>query len=77
MTQVTVQEAKMNLEALLELVLKGEEVIIEWQGETPIQLVRAEKVTEKGRRIGGVPDLVVYMADDFNEPLDDFAEYME
>ena len=28
------------------------------------------------RKFGGMKGLVVYMADDFNEPLDDFAEYM-
>jgi hypothetical protein len=26
--------------------------------------------------IGSMPNLVKYMADDFNEPLDDFKEYM-
>ena len=26
--------------------------------------------------VGSMPDLVKYMADDFNEPLDDFKDYM-
>lgn len=28
------------------------------------------------RRAGVLPQLVAYMADDFNEPLDDFQDYM-
>jgi len=28
------------------------------------------------RRIGGAEGVVLFMADDFNAPLEDFAEYM-
>ncbi len=31
---------------------------------------------KKRNLVGSMPDLVVYMADDFNDPLDDFKEYM-
>ena len=31
---------------------------------------------EKRRLVGSMKGLVTYMADDFNEPLDDFKDYM-
>ena len=31
---------------------------------------------QKRGLVGSMPDLVKYMADDFNEPLEDFKDYM-
>lgn len=36
----------------------------------------AERATEKSRTLGGAEGLLTYMADDFDEPLDDFRDYM-
>lgn len=36
----------------------------------------SSKKTKKERFIGSMKGALVYMADDFNEPLDDFKDYM-
>ncbi|ADN03041.1 type II toxin-antitoxin system Phd/YefM family antitoxin [Spirochaeta thermophila] len=68
--------AKM-FEELLERALKGEDVVI--TDEEKIPLVRFVPVqgVRSDRVLDGAKGLIVYMSDDFNEPLDDiFAEYV-
>lgn len=75
MTQVTIHEAKTHLSKLIQMVLDGEEVIIAKRDKPLVKLV----VIAEGkpvRRLGMYPDLVKYIADDFDEPLAEFAEYM-
>lgn len=74
--QVNIHEAKTNLSKLIQEALEGKEVIIA-RGNQP--LVRLEVLREARplRKIGQVKDLVLYMADDFGAPLDDFREYTE
>ena len=36
----------------------------------------AERATEQPRTLGGAESLLIFMADDFDEPLDDFRDYM-
>lgn len=76
MTQVTIHEAKTHLSRLIQLALDGEEVIIAKGKQPMVKLVVVPEMRTE-RRLGDCPDLVTYMAEDFNEPLDDFAEYME
>jgi hypothetical protein len=40
-------------------------------------LSQQEPQTTSASPFGLFPGIVLYMADDFNEPLDDFKEYME
>ncbi len=47
-------------------------VVIEIKGKTGEK--RAEK--PKQRTFGSAKGLIKYMSDDFDEPLEDFAEYM-
>jgi len=35
-----------------------------------------EKKKDKNRKLGTMPGLITYMAPDFDEPLDDFKDYM-
>ncbi|MBN2420585.1 MAG: type II toxin-antitoxin system Phd/YefM family antitoxin [Deltaproteobacteria bacterium] len=74
--QVNIHEAKTQLSKLIQAAIEGKEVIIA-RGNKPI--VRLEVLSEaKGeRKIGNVKDLLVFMANDFDEPLDDFKEYMK
>ena len=76
MKQVTIHEAKTHLSRLIQAALNGEEIIIA-KGSKP--LVRLDVLAEarRQRHIGGEPDLVISMGDDFNAPLSDFSEYME
>ncbi len=74
--QVNIHEAKTQLSKLIQAALNGKQVIIA-RGNKPI--VRLEVLPEaRGKRkIGNAKGLVLKMADDFDEPIDDFREYME
>ena len=73
-TEVTMHEAKTHFSKLVRLVEAGEEVIVR-RGKDPVaKLVPYEKparVSARGSMKGRI-----WMADDWDEPLDDFAEYM-
>jgi prevent-host-death family protein len=76
MTQATIHQAKTHLSKLIRKALDGEEVIIAKRDKP---LVRLEKVRPKKaqRKLGWGKGLVTYVAPDFDEPLEDFAAYME
>jgi antitoxin (DNA-binding transcriptional repressor) of toxin-antitoxin stability system len=73
MTQVTIHEAKTHLSKLIQLALAGEEVVIT-KGKQPMVKLVVMPQMRKERRIGGAKDVILKIADDFDEPLDDFAE---
>lgn len=75
MLQVNVHEAKTNLSKLIQKVVDGEEVVIA-KGNLPIiKLVLIENLKPQ-RRLGTAKGKVK-IADDFDEPLEDFKEYMQ
>ena len=76
MTQATIHQAKTHLSKLIRKALDGEEVIIAKRDKP---LVRLEAVHSKKskRMLGSGKGLVTYIAPDFDESLEDFAEYME
>ena len=74
MKQVTIHEAKTHLSRLIREVLAGEEVIIA-RGATPVVRIIPLEREGKARRFGALADTVLYVAEDFDAPLDDFAEY--
>ncbi len=41
-----------------------------------IEVEKPEKSTKPKRRFGSMKGLVVHIADDFNEPLEDFEDHM-
>lgn len=73
--QLNIYEAKAKLSRLIERAMKGEEVIIA-KGNKP--LVRLQPLPEAGsqRQLGGCKGYVLSVADDFDEPLEDFKDYM-
>lgn len=75
MSQVDIAEAKAKLQELLEIALNGEEVVITKDNHPVVKLV---PVADKPRRqFGSMKDLI-WVADDFDEPLtEEFKEYME
>ena len=75
MTQVTIHEAKTQLSKLIQMVLAGEEVIIAKRDKPLVKLVMIEAEKPK-RQLGMYPNAILYIADDFDEPLEEFAEYM-
>lgn len=72
---ITVEEAQATLKDLIGKLAPGEEVVIT-ENERPVaKLVSADKPKE--RQLGTMKGTVLYMAPDFDAPLDDFKEYME
>ena len=62
-----------RIEQLTEEQLKRLQVIVDQEFKDDSN----KKVRLKQRNLfGSMPGLVKYMADDFNEPLDDFKDYM-
>jgi antitoxin (DNA-binding transcriptional repressor) of toxin-antitoxin stability system len=75
MSAVTLEEAKANLGALIERLAPGEEFLIVDQGRPLAQVKKAERSSwpcKAGSAAGKI-----HFAPDFDEPLDDFREYME
>ena len=75
MLQVNVHEAKTHLSKLIQKVVDGEEVIIARGNQPIIKLVLIEKLKPK-RRLGTAKGKIK-ISDDFDEPLEDFEEYMQ
>jgi len=73
--QVTIHEAKTHLSRLIRKVLAGEEVIIA-RGKKPLVKLVVLEEEPAGRQLGGAEGMVLYIADDFDEPLEDFKDYM-
>ncbi|EFK05916.1 toxin-antitoxin system, antitoxin component, PHD family [delta proteobacterium NaphS2] len=74
--QVNIHEAKTQLSKLIQEALKGKEVIIA-KGNKPIVRLDVLPGVRSHRTIGNAKGLILDMADDFDEPLDDFRDYME
>ena len=74
MHQVNVHEAKTNLSKLIEDVLNGNEVIIAKNKKPLIKLVGLQDSKQK-RKIG-LSKGEIFIANDFDEPLEDFKEYL-
>lgn len=75
MPQFTIHEAKTQLSKLIQMALDGEEVIIAKRDKPLVKLVVIPEAKPQ-RRLGGAADVILRMADDFDEPLPEFAEYM-
>lgn len=76
METVSMQDAKTQLSELVERVQAGEEIIISSEGKPAVKLVPIidlPPLTE--RRFGGLKGKI-WIADDFDAPLEDFKDYM-
>jgi antitoxin (DNA-binding transcriptional repressor) of toxin-antitoxin stability system len=73
---VSLQEAQAKLPDLIANLPPGEELVIEQDGK-PVAKLTAEPPARKPRTPGTLRGTVLYMAPDFDAPLDDFKEYME
>jgi len=78
MPQVTLEEAAAHLPRLVEQINENGEDVVIMQGSKPVaKLVSLPSLPERPRpQFGSAKGLILYMADDFDAPLDDFAEYM-
>jgi antitoxin (DNA-binding transcriptional repressor) of toxin-antitoxin stability system len=71
MQQISIFEVSKNLPGLIEAVINGKEIIITKDDQPVVKLVPFKR----GRRAGSAKGLVT-ISDDFDEPLEDFKDYM-
>jgi antitoxin (DNA-binding transcriptional repressor) of toxin-antitoxin stability system len=74
---ITLEEAQARLPEVIDRLGPGEEIVITRNAQPVARLVRGHRVKEGQRRVGSGSDKILFMADDFDAPLDDFKEYME
>jgi antitoxin (DNA-binding transcriptional repressor) of toxin-antitoxin stability system len=76
--QLTIAQAEGQLESLMAEAFKGDEVIITGADKREIKLVPIQKPVNGSTTRKGFGSLKgkVWMSDDFDAPLEDFAEYM-
>ena len=80
MTQIALNEAETQLTQLVQAARLGEEIVL-MENDTPVaRLVSIAEAEPKPRprpQFGSGKGLILYMAPDFDAPLEDFKEYME
>jgi antitoxin (DNA-binding transcriptional repressor) of toxin-antitoxin stability system len=75
MQQIDIVDAKTQIESLLQSALQGEEVIITQNNQPILKLIQFLQPPKRRQR--GSAKGQIWMAPDFDEPLEDFREYME
>jgi antitoxin (DNA-binding transcriptional repressor) of toxin-antitoxin stability system len=75
MVSVRIEEAQARLPELIEGLHAGEEVLIT-RGTEPVAKLIATTAEGMPRKPGLLRDQILYMAEDFDAPLEDFKEYM-
>ena len=75
MTQVTLEEAQARLPELIEAAMRGDEIVIARNDQPSVKLtpIRAGRPRPRFGSARGK----ISMSDNFDEPLEDFKEYME
>ena len=76
MSTVTLEEAQAHLAELIAKLRPGEEILIIRDQKPVARLVGEATPQRKPRRPGSLRGSVLYMAPDFDAPLEDFKEYM-
>ena len=69
---VTIHEAKSHLLRLIQKAMHGEEVII-FNGKQAMVKIVPLKGAYPERRLGGARGIIKYMAEDFNDEINDFG----
>jgi antitoxin (DNA-binding transcriptional repressor) of toxin-antitoxin stability system len=79
MTKITMQEAQETLPELVHRLSPGEAMQITENGQPVAVVMATPRPNGPGepRKLGGQAGSVLYMAPDFDAPLEDFKEYME
>jgi prevent-host-death family protein len=77
MSTVTLEEAQTHLAELIDQLQPGAEIIITRDNQPIARLTSQAKLNGPPRTPGTLRGTVLYMAPDFNAPLEEFKEYME
>ena len=75
--QISLTEASAELVRLVEAALQGEEIVILKDNQPVVKLTPLEPVQKRRPAKAGSAKGLVWMSEDFDEPLEDFKEYME
>ena len=73
MATVTLQEAQAQLSELIHRLANGEELVITENDQPVAKLARVEVVKQSPRKAGSAKGKI-WMAPDFDDPLEDFEE---
>lgn len=74
--RVPIRDAGGRLPALVDQALNGEDVVIARDDQAAVRLVPVPGRTTRTQPIvGAAKGTVLFISDDFDAPLDDFAEY--
>lgn len=74
---VTVDEAQAKLKDLIHQLTPGDEIIIT-ENAQPVAKLVGEPAKQRQPRVPGLgKGSIIYMAPDFDAPMDEFKEYME
>jgi prevent-host-death family protein len=76
MTTVSIQKAQANLANLIHGMTPGDELVIT-ENNQPVARLVPTAPAGAARQLGSMRGSVLYMAPDFDAPLDDFKEYMQ
>jgi len=78
MAVVTIQQAQAKLPELIHRLGPGEELVITENNQPVARLIPTkEEHDRKPRQLGTLQGTVLYVAPDFDAPLEDFIECME
>ncbi|MBS3026936.1 type II toxin-antitoxin system prevent-host-death family antitoxin [Dolichospermum sp. ST_con] len=72
MTKLEINQFQSNLTKYLDLVIKGEKIIITQDNKPVAEISPIQRPLKRGSAKGKV-----WISSDFNEPLEDFKDYME
>jgi antitoxin (DNA-binding transcriptional repressor) of toxin-antitoxin stability system len=77
MQTVTLEDAQAHLPELIAQLHPGDELVITRDQKPVARLTCAGESLKPQRKLGTMKGSVLYMAPDFDAPLEDFKEYME
>jgi prevent-host-death family protein len=78
MTTISLAEAQRQLAEIVHQLTPGDEVVLTENNQPVARLVAVEAhQTKEPRQPGTLRGTVLYMAPDFDAPLDDLKEYMK
>lgn len=71
---VSLEDARVQLDLLIQSARSGEEVVITQDSEPVAKIVPVSSIVPRAKR-GSAKHLIRFIADDFDAPLDDFRDY--
>jgi antitoxin (DNA-binding transcriptional repressor) of toxin-antitoxin stability system len=74
MAIISIEEAQARLPELIHSLVPGDEVLITENDHTVARLIITRRPENTPRQLGTLKGTVLYMAPDFDAPLDDFED---